>query len=262
LRFVQGRVLRPGQDEPDDRLAGAVFGLAANRGSSAIPFQHRLDHAIIPAEWAEEGKMGALIPIGGGADAEIKGRLNAAFNDTNIAIVRGVVTKENLFEKNHHLHRVAYRLGAYPIKTYPGDNAQGKWFYFLKKILKDATYNGVSTTESIKAILAYAMKTAAVKRVVFDAQQGTAGNLDHYVSPANPVADADVASLVDSTGTLGVMLVCPSPLPNKTSPIPNQQGDIDVDPNGNIIEKPPIKIFVPKNLSPPVLSKKTRSPRK
>jgi len=86
--------------------------------------------------------MGALIPIGGGADAEIKGLLNTAFNDTNIVILRGVVSKEDLFDGNHNLHRLAYRLGTYPVGTYSGDDAKGKWFYFLKKILKDATHNG------------------------------------------------------------------------------------------------------------------------
>jgi hypothetical protein len=94
--------------------------------------------------------MGSFIPIGGGADAEIKGHLNAAFNDTNIAIVRDVVAKENIFDDLHHLHRIAYRLGTYPDKTYPKDDAKGKWFYFLKKTLKDAAHNGVSTTTSIK----------------------------------------------------------------------------------------------------------------
>jgi len=210
--------------------------------------------------------MGGLIPIGGGADAEIKGRLNAAFNGTNIVIVRNIAATENLFDGNHHLHRVAYRLGAYPIATYTGDNAQGKWFYFLKIILRGATYNGVSTTQSIKSILSYALRTSGVKRIAFDAIQGAAANVDHYIySPTiagNPVADGDIASLVDTTGTLSVALICPSSLPDQASPIPNQQNDIDVDANGNIIEKPPIKIFTPTNLAPPVLSKKTRAPRK
>jgi len=79
--------------------------------------------------------MGSLIPIGGGADAEIKLRLNTAFNDFNIKIVRGVVTNENLFDGKHRLHRLAYRLGTYPIGKYSGDDAKGKWFYFLKIIL-------------------------------------------------------------------------------------------------------------------------------
>jgi hypothetical protein len=207
--------------------------------------------------------MGGLIPIGGGADAEIKGRLNAAFNDTNLVIVRGVVANEDLFEgKHHHLHRLAYRLGAYPIGTYLNDDAQGKWFYFLKKILKDAQHNGVSTTLSIFAILSYAMRKTSVKRIVFDAVEGTDPNVDHYVAPDNPVSDADIAKLVDTTGTLKVTLICPSSLPNTSSPIPDKQGDLDRDDQGNIIEKPPIKIFTPKNLAPPVLSKKTRTPKK
>jgi hypothetical protein len=70
--------------------------------------------------------MGGLIPIGGGADAEIKGRLNAAFDDSNIAIVRSQNAKENLFDGNHHLHRLAYRLAAYPIGTYAGESANAK----------------------------------------------------------------------------------------------------------------------------------------
>jgi hypothetical protein len=206
--------------------------------------------------------MGALIPIGGGADAEIKLRLNTAFNDTNIQIVRDVVRNENLFDGSHRLHRIAYRLGTYPIRTYSGDDAKGKWFYFLKKILKDATHNGISTPDSIKSILSYALRrNTGVARVVFEAIQGADGSLDHYVAPNNPVHDADIAPLVDSTGTLSITLVCPSPLPNRSSPVPDQQGDLDQDGNGNIIEKRPIKIFTPGNLAPPVLSRTTRTPK-
>src|SRR5690349_5203072 len=106
--------------------------------------------------------MGTLIPIGGGGDAEIKGHLNAAFNDWNITIVKSVAANENIFDEHHLLHRVAYRLGAYPIKTYAGDNAQGKWFYFLKHVLQNATYNGRSTATSIKKILSYAVSHSSV----------------------------------------------------------------------------------------------------
>lgn len=204
--------------------------------------------------------MGGLIPIGGGADAEIKGLLNTAFNDTNIKILRGVVANENLFDSRHHLHRLAYRLGTYPVKTYVGDDATGKWFYFLKKILKDAVYNNVSTPQSIKAILSYAMNHSAVKRVVFDAVQGADTTADHYIYPNNPVSDNDVGALVDVTGTLNIALICPSPLPDDSSPIPNQQADLDESPT-NIVEKPPIKIFTPSVLAPPVLSIETRKPR-
>jgi len=205
--------------------------------------------------------MGALIPIGGGADAEIKGRLNAAFNDANIGTIKSVVANEKIFDGHHNLHRIAYRLGTYPTRTYPGDNAKGKWFYFLKKILKDAMHNGVSTTDSIKSILLYALKTPGVKRVVFDARQGADPNADHYVDPGNPVTDIDIARLVDTTGTLTVALICPAPLPNNTASTPNQNADLDRDANGNIIEKRPIKIFDPQDLAPPVLSKKRRQPK-
>jgi hypothetical protein len=198
--------------------------------------------------------MGALIPIGGGADAEIKGRLNAAFNDTNLVILRTVIANEDLFDNKHHLHRIAYRLGTYPIRTYPGDDAKGKWFYFLKKILK------ANATQSIRAILSYAITKSNVKRVVFDAVQDTSSS-DHHISPNNPVTDADIAALVDTTGTLSVILICPSSLPNQSSPTPDQNADLDRDANGNIIERPPIKIFTPQNLAPPVLSVKTRRPK-
>jgi hypothetical protein len=202
--------------------------------------------------------MGGLIPIGGGADAEIKDKLNAAFNDTNILIVQGIVAKEDLFDQQHHLHRVAYRLGAYPTRTYTGDSAQakGKWFYFLKTILKDPAVN------SIKSVLSYAMTAPGVARVVFDAVQGQNPKVDHYIYvPAggtvnsNPILPQDIALLVDNSGTLSVKLICPWSLPLTTAPVPNQSGDID---NG---EKPPAKIFTPNVLVPPVLDKKTRKPK-
>jgi len=206
--------------------------------------------------------MGGLIPIGGGADAEIKGLLNAAFNDTNIAIVRSVVAKENLFDGNHHLHRLAYRLGAYPVRTYKGDSAKakGKWFYFLKQILA----HGTPVAISINAILSYAITNpSVVVRVVFDARLGDPkANPNHYIyaPPAatvnsNPVTSADINLLVDTSGTLLVALICPDSLPMNTAAVPDQQGDID---NG---EKPPAKIFTPTTLAPPVLEKKTRKPR-
>jgi hypothetical protein len=210
--------------------------------------------------------MGSLIPIGGGADAEITGRLNAAFNDSNIVIVRGKVAGEDLFNDRHHLHRIAYRLGTYPIGNYGSDDAKGKWFYFLKKILKDANHNG-STAKSIKKILTYAMSHAAVLRVTFQAVTGADPNADHFVAssssvvePGNPTSDADIAVLVDTAGTLTIQLVCPGPLPDRSSAVPNQSGDLDRDDQGNIIEKPPIKIFTPQVLSPPKLSPATRKP--
>jgi hypothetical protein len=216
--------------------------------------------------------MGSLIPIGGGADAEIKNLLNTAFNASNIKIVRTKVASEDLLNDDHHLHRIAYRLGAYPIGNYGSDDAKGKWFFFLKNILKTANHNG-STAASIKKILAYALRHATgadkVVRVVFNAIQGTDTTADHFVSsapdvakePGNPTADTDIAALVDQTGTLSIVLVCPTSLPNQSAPVPNQTADVDKDAHGSIIEKPPIKIFTPQDLSPPALSPLTRKPK-
>ena len=173
--------------------------------------------------------MGSLIPIGGGADAEIKASLNFAFNETNIQIVRSVFRNESLFDgTKHHLHRVAWRLGAYPVQHYSGDNANGKWFYFLKQLLPGASYGGVSTVLSINKILTYAMTNATVLRVVFDAVQGTDNKALHYVYPGNPTKDKDISNLVNSTGTLLITLICPAPLDdNNTDPTPNTPGDAD-----------------------------------
>jgi hypothetical protein len=208
--------------------------------------------------------MGSLIPIGGGADGEIQNLLNAAFNDSNIKIVRTKVANENLLDDHHHLHRIAYRLGTYPIGNYGSDDAKGKWFYFLKNILNTAQHNGTPTARSIKKILTYAMSHATgsgkVARVVFRAIEGTDSTLDHFIAPGNPTADADIARLVDTTGTLSVVLVCPQSLPDQSSPVPNQSGDVDQDSHGKIIEKPPIKVFTPQDLSAPKLSPQTRKP--
>jgi hypothetical protein len=195
----------------------------------------------------KEGDMGGLIQIGGGADAEIKSSLNFAFNDVNIKYVRTVVKNENLFDNDHHLHRVAYRLAAYPVRNYGNDPAKAKWFFFLRNVLPAAIYGGVITADSIKEILSYAMRNPnkAVKRVVFEAVQGP-DQSPHYVEGGNPTQDNQIAGLVDNTGTLMIRLICPAPLnDNDVAPTPNKTGDLDRDKQMHIIEQPPIKIFNP-----------------
>jgi hypothetical protein len=208
--------------------------------------------------------MGSLIQIGGGADAEIKGSLNFAFNDLNIVQVRTVVSSENLFDDLHHLHRVAYRLAAYPVRNYGNDPAKAKWFFFLKQILPAAMHRGVTTSFSIKKILSYAMSHKTVKRVVFDAIQGPDLS-QHYVewgdpiTQGNPTADNQISDLVDTTGTLLIRLICPAPLNDgDTAPTPNQNSDLDRDQHGHVIEHPPIKIFNP----PPARAVKPKLPKK
>jgi hypothetical protein len=215
--------------------------------------------------------MGSLIQIGGGADAEIKGSLNFAFNDLNIRQVRTVVKNENLFDDLHHLHRVAYRLGAYPVRNYGNDPAKAKWFFFLKYVLTAAMRRGVATSDSIKKILSYAMSNPnAVQRVVFDAIQG-ADLSPHYVEWGNPITDGNptdpsqIRDLVDQTGTLLIRLICPRPLQDgDVAPTPNRNDDLDRDPEGNVIERPPIKIFTPAPAGAvrPKPPKKTKKARK
>src|SRR5262249_50972179 len=120
------------------------------------------------------------------------------------------------------------------------------------------------TSKSIKNILSYALSHSTgptkVARVVFRASPGSDPTADHYVEhptiPGNPTSDVEIAALVDTTGTLLINLICPGSLPNKSSPTPNTNADLDVDDDGNIIEQPPIKIFTPQDLSPPKLKKK------
>jgi hypothetical protein len=57
--------------------------------------------------------MGALIPIGQGADAEIKKLLNATFTDVNLTTLQNLYATETLFDQYHTLHRVAYSLGVF-----------------------------------------------------------------------------------------------------------------------------------------------------
>ncbi len=204
--------------------------------------------------------MGGLIPIGGGADAEIKSSLNFAFNDVNIKQVRKVVKNENLFDDDHHLHRVAYRLATYPVRNYGNDPAKAKWFFFLQNVLLAAVHGGVSTADSIKKILSYAMRNPnnTVQRVVFDAVQGP-DQSPHYVDGGNPIQDNQIAGLVDTTGTLMIRLICPAPLnDNDVAPTPNKTSDLDRDHQGNVIEHPPIKIFNP----PPAAAVLPGAPKK
>jgi hypothetical protein len=85
--------------------------------------------------------MGSLIPIGQGADAEIKTKLNDAFSGTGLKkLQKHWKKKEKLFAPDHRLARVAYRKKLHPTKTYPNDPKR-KWYYLLAKILPQA-YDG------------------------------------------------------------------------------------------------------------------------
>jgi hypothetical protein len=165
--------------------------------------------------------MGALIPIGRGGDAEIKDKLNKTFSGENLTALQNNTSGENLFDDQHHLHRVAYRLGCYPIEQHSGEKSRQKWFYFLKYTLPNSRENGRLTSDAIKHLLLYALDPSnKIKRVVFEAIEDTTTNV-HYIDPDNWTPQ-----VVDRT--LKILLRCPAPLdPANTAPMPDQPGDAD-----------------------------------
>lgn len=152
--------------------------------------------------------MGALIPIGEGADAEIKDLLNKTFHDVNLDTLQNLYAAEHLFDANHTLHRVAYRLGCHPKKKY-FEPSRAKWFYFLQTVLPAAMNSGVSTSNAIKYALDYAQNPANnIERVVFDAIENSAAAA-HHLHPDN--APGSVPGMVQGR-SLKLVLICPAPL--------------------------------------------------
>jgi hypothetical protein len=194
------------------------------------------DVAIFPSEDMKEGgRMGALFPIGQGADAEIKDKLNNAFIGPNLIALQKHSAVEQMFDGKHHLHRLAYRLKCFPPKAASGaENSRGKWFYFLKESLKGASDSTGGTVAAINRILSAATAPGStVTRVVFEAVENS-GAKSYYVSPTN---DVDIQNITIGT-TVFLTLICPSPLdPSNAIPDPNKPTDVDTV-NGHSIEKP------------------------
>ena len=122
--------------------------------------------------------MGALLPVGSGPDAEIVDRLNKIFSGTSLAVLRRHNKKEKLFDSNHRLGRVAWRLGAYPARDYGTDDAKRKWFFFLHQVLTQGT------KDAIKRILNDAMSRSAITAVVFSVEENSDADFAH-LSPSN-----------------------------------------------------------------------------
>lgn len=176
--------------------------------------------------------MGSLIPIGQGADAEIKSRLNKTFSHVNLATLQGLYATENLFDGNHSLHRVAYRLGCHPVDKY-NEPSRAKWFYFLRTTMTAAMHDGVNTADAIKSTLAFAQNPANnIIRVIFEAVE-VAGASAHYLHPDN--ATTGFAKMVHGR-TLHMLLICPAAL--DPTHLANDPITPDVDGNGNSVEHP------------------------
>jgi hypothetical protein len=155
--------------------------------------------------------MGGLIPIGQGADAEIKGLLNKTFSFTSLTTLQNLYATEQLFDPNHSLHRVAYRLRCFPKKKYT-EPSRAKWFYFLQTTLPAASNSGVLTSDAIKHALDYAQNPAkGIARVIFEAVEvKTNPPVTHYLHPNN--LPASVATNMVHGSTLHLLLICPAPL--------------------------------------------------
>ena len=170
--------------------------------------------------------MGALIPIGQGADAEIKNRLNHVFSGQNMALLQADQAAENLFDGNHTLARVAYRLGCYPQKSGYPEPSRAKWFYFLQNTLPAAMYppaGPISTAQAIQNMLGYALNPANnIHRVVFEAVEVTpnpAHPAPHYVHPDN-------ATRTVYGTTMHILLICPAPLASANTAADPTQPDM------------------------------------
>jgi hypothetical protein len=195
--------------------------------------------------------MGALFDIGEGADAEIKEKLNKAFSGTRLQKLQGHwKNKEKLFNDAHRLERFCARKNLHPTLNYGTDNAKGKWYFLLKKILKqatDGTLDGagqpVKTTDAIKAALTRALDfdSNGITRVVFDAQEQS-GALAHFVYPKNNTPGLLVGK------TLNIILVCPTPL---------NDGEVDNPPTDPDPGEQPLPPSISSEYAKPAKKKKT-----
>jgi hypothetical protein len=163
--------------------------------------------------------MGALLPVGSGPDKEIVDRLNQLFSGTDLATLRRHHQREKLFNDRHRLGRVAFRIGAYPVQDYPGDDAKRKWFYFLHHELPQATH------KKIKEILTDAMTRTSIRAVKFSVEENSVANHPHLF----PSDIEDLPKYLNLAGnTYLVHLVVPAPMSDQaedppTDPDPDEQ---------------------------------------
>jgi hypothetical protein len=161
--------------------------------------------------------MGALLPVGSGPDAEIVDRLNQLFSGAELATLRQHNKKEKLFDTNHRLRRVAFRIGAYPSRDYGSDDAKRKWFFFLHHEVPQGTQ------DAIKRILGDAMTRTSINAVKFSVEENSAASHPHlFPSNNEPLANY----LNAARNTYLVHLVVKGPMSDSAEDPP---GDNDQD---------------------------------
>jgi hypothetical protein len=173
--------------------------------------------------------MGALMPVGGGPDKEICDTLNTLFSGADLTALRNHLATENLFDGNHRLGRVAARIGAFPARDYGADQAKRKWFYFLDRVLTQAT------KDAIKRILSDTLTQTVnnVKGANFSVEENSAVTNAHlYPSNSEPLAN-----YLDSTKNYYLVhMVVKQPLDDQHGEDPPANND--TDPQGNNVETP------------------------
>jgi hypothetical protein len=181
--------------------------------------------------------MGALFPIGSGPDKEIVTVLNNLFSGKNLKALRNHNAKnEKLFASNRRLHRVAFRIGAYPSKDYGSDDAKRKWFYFLHHLPKP-------TQDAIKRILNDALdESSKITAVSFSVEENPVVNAPHlYPSNSEPLPNY----LNKDKDKYLVHLIVKAPMPDTGEDPPG-----DSDGNEVPIEWPKLRLGRPKFAKP------------
>ena len=175
--------------------------------------------------------MGALLPVGSGPDAEICDRLNRLFSPNSIGVLRTHNRREKLFDSNHRLRRVAFRIGAYPARDYGADDAKRKWFFFLHHELTQAT------EDAIKRILSDAMTRTSISAVKFSVEENSQASHPHLY-PSN---NEPLTSYLNAAGdTYLVHLIVHGPMDDTAEDPPG-----DPDPGEQSFAWPTLKLRRP-----------------
>ncbi|HMI95649.1 MAG TPA: hypothetical protein VK479_04005 [Micropepsaceae bacterium] len=170
--------------------------------------------------------MGSFIPTQ--ADQEICRNLAKRFSDqlvpgaggkTYIKQLRDHHGRENLFDGNHHLQRVAHRLAISVTggARVPADaTSRSRWFHLLRKLLPP------QTTKAINTVLKKVLESPSISYAVFSTQPAQTV-LNFELHPGN---SGDPVLALDANGKVfcQVILDCHDDAPLPT-PAPNTEPD-------------------------------------
>jgi hypothetical protein len=160
--------------------------------------------------------MGLLFNIPSGGDRAIVAILNWQFSGAPLEGLRQHQRSksENLFDRNHHLARVVWRLGLFP--TTGSNRPKARWLKFLRSILP------VRVQNKIKSALSDALGDPNCSSVTFQAVE------DSTAADYNCLRN--VVALPNGGNSVALTLVCPQPVnpddagdPSEPPPDPGEQ---------------------------------------